>query len=93
MTDTEGTIEAILDDALYTSDCDNIPTILQEIVDALRHEIAGALHSLGLKDAATPMGAIELLSLQIKEGSERIAQGLNEIADAIRDGQETEIGD
>lgn len=39
--------------------------------DALAHEIAGitnALRDLGTGNAATDMGAIELLSLSIKEG-------------------------
>jgi hypothetical protein len=52
------------------------------------HEIAMALRFLGMGDAATTMGAIELLSREIKEGSERIADRLNRIAEAIEDMKE-----
>jgi hypothetical protein len=47
--------------------------------------IAAALRSLGTADANTPMGAIEMLSFEIKEGSERIARALHDIAEAIRE--------
>jgi hypothetical protein len=46
-------------------------------------KIAEALRNLGLGNADTQMGAIELLSKEVKEGSERIAQGLHAIAEAI----------
>jgi hypothetical protein len=39
---------------------------------------------LGLSNASTRMGALEVLSLEIKNGSERIAEALNSIAIAIR---------
>ena len=51
---------------------------LQSITSALRH--------LGLADAGTPMGAMEVLSMEMKAGSERIAEGLQAIAQAIREG-------
>jgi hypothetical protein len=47
--------------------------------------IATALKYLGLADAATPFGAIEALCVELKESSERIANGLEAIAEAIRD--------
>jgi hypothetical protein len=47
--------------------------------------IATALKYLGLADAATPFGAIEALCVELKESSQRIANGLEAIAEAIRD--------
>jgi len=35
--------------------------------------IADALNKLGVSDANTPMGAVELLSKEIKEGFERLS--------------------
>jgi hypothetical protein len=46
-------------------------------------EISKALRSLGTGDSCTRMGAIELLSKEVKEGSERISEALNNIAQAI----------
>ena len=61
------------------NDCDfeNVSEALLSIASALRH--------LGTADAATPMGALELLSLEVKEGSQRIENGLMAIANAIRE--------
>ncbi|HTU60640.1 MAG TPA: hypothetical protein VMF89_19445 [Polyangiales bacterium] len=56
----------------------------EELIDAFK-SIAYQLKCLGNGDAASHMGAIEYLSVQIKEGSERIASSLSEIAEAIRD--------
>jgi hypothetical protein len=44
-------------------------------------EIAAALHRLGTADAATPMGAIEFLSLEIKNGFERLASAIEDAAE------------
>jgi len=55
--------------------------------------IAVHLKYLGTGDAATTMGAIEFLAKEVKEGTERIADALTAIADAIashRDEEETE---
>jgi hypothetical protein len=46
-------------------------------------EMVRAFHNLGKADASTPMGAIELLSKEIKCGAEGIASALHEIAEAI----------
>jgi hypothetical protein len=43
--------------------------------------ISYQLGRLGLAEAATPMGAVELLSLQLKETGEGIADALQAIAD------------
>jgi len=47
--------------------------------------IAQGLAKLGLADAATPMGAMEVLSKEVKEGFERLSQALNGIAGAIEE--------
>lgn len=47
--------------------------------------IAHALRDLGLANAGTPMGALEVLSVEIKAGSERIAEGLEAVAEAIKE--------
>lgn len=39
--------------------------------------VAYALRALGNADAATPMGALEAFGLVMKEGMERIADGLD----------------
>lgn len=44
---------------------------------------ATALRDLGTGNAATQMGAIEYLAKEVREGSERIAEGLHAIAAAI----------
>jgi hypothetical protein len=46
-------------------------------------EMVRAFHNLGKADASTPMGAIELLSKEIKCGAEGIAAALHEIAVAL----------
>jgi hypothetical protein len=59
-------------------------TLVDGLVQGLGR-IATALKYLGLADAATPFGAIEALCMEMKESSERIAYGLEAIAEAIRD--------
>ena len=59
---------------------------MDEIAEAIEGVVV-ALRRLGLNDAATSMGALELLSKEIKEGSERIAEGLNSIASAIMESE------
>ncbi len=44
--------------------------------------IAEGLARLGLADAATPMGAIEMLSKEVKEGFEKLSLAIDCIADA-----------
>lgn len=56
----------------------------QTIVDAVL-SIGRAIDRLGNADAATPMGAIEALGKAIHDGSERIAQSLDGLAEAIRE--------
>jgi methyl-accepting chemotaxis protein len=59
-------------------------TAENEIAGAIR-SLARALDRLGTADAATPMGAIEVLSKGINGGLEEIASSLGEIAAAIRE--------
>jgi len=47
------------------------------------NSICDAIRSLGTGDAATSMGGLELLAMEIKEGSIRIASALEHLAEAI----------
>lgn len=49
------------------------------VADSIRY----AANALGTNQAATPMGAIELMAKESREGSERIAASLSEIATAL----------
>lgn len=55
----------------------------KRLVDAMER-LAGALRDLGLADAGTPMGAIEVLAMEVKAGSERMAEGLQAIAEGLQ---------
>lgn len=76
---------ALFVDACYGNDDDGAPVTLVESLMHGTHEIARALHKLGVADAATSMGALEALGLEVREGSQRIAEGLHAIAVAITD--------
>lgn len=54
---------------------------LTMIAESIRY----AANRLGKGNAATPPGAIELLSKETKEGSERIADSLHAVATALED--------
>jgi hypothetical protein len=51
------------------------------VVDAL-YDVAHYLNALGM-NGATDMGAVHVLSLEVQEGSQRIADGLHAIAAAL----------
>jgi hypothetical protein len=51
---------------------------------AIAKAIRSAASHLGTGNAATPMGALEVLGKEIKEGTERIASAIGEHADAVR---------
>lgn len=51
-------------------------------------DVARALVLLGNADASTPMGALEAHGKAMLEASEKIAGGLHDIADAIREASE-----
>ena len=61
---------------------------LHEVAVAL-NGVATAINKLGLADASTPMGAVELLSKEVNEGAESIASSisgfdLSDVAEAIK---------
>jgi hypothetical protein len=56
-----------------------------EIVAEAVGDLTRAVYQLGTGNASTPLGAIETLALEIKAGSERIADALSDIASALRE--------
>ena len=77
-TDADGrTLLGVLSGALYAGDGDgtNGPEALQDIALALRR--------LGVADADTHMGALELLAMETRDGTRRVAEGLHAIAEAL----------
>ena len=48
--------------------------------------IARAIDRLGTANAATPMGAIEILAMEIKNGLARMGDGLDQVAEKLSDG-------
>lgn len=61
----------------------NIVDVINRNASAV-FEVATSLKKLGTNGAG-PMGAIEMLALELKEGSERISGAMLEIAAAIRE--------
>jgi hypothetical protein len=61
--------------------------VTNETADAIHH-VGRALEKLGLGNASTQFGAIEALSLSVREGAESVSSALNEIANAIRESGE-----
>lgn len=51
--------------------------------------LADSIHKLGLSNASTSMGALELLSKEIHDGAKEIKEGLFAIAEAIDNHRET----
>ncbi len=49
---------------------------LYAVASALE-SIAGSINALGVRDASTPMGAIEVLSKELKDGSKLLAEALS----------------
>jgi len=56
-------------------------------VEALR-AIANALRALGNAEASTPYGAIEALGMVISDAAKTIASSLDDLAHAIREGND-----
>jgi len=48
------------------------------------HAIANALYSLGTNRATSHLGAIELLSLEVKNAANTIGTGLSDVSDSIQ---------
>lgn len=61
------------------------PANVVDVIAGAGHNISRALRALGTNDAATNMGGLELLAKEVQEGCQAIADGLNAIADAIKD--------
>ncbi len=59
-------------------------TNLPELIEAVS-SMASAIRVLGLNNAATPQGAIEVLSGSIRDTGELVADAINNLADAISD--------
>ncbi len=55
----------------------------EEMIEAIE-SVAFGLRCLGTNDAASSMGAIELLAMEVRDGTKRIAEALVLIAEAIR---------
>ena len=55
-----------------------------EAVRELKDSVDYGLKKLGLADAHTRLGAIELLAREVKQGSERIARAVHDLAEAMR---------
>lgn len=62
----------------------NIVAAAYAIADSIEH-VAEALHKLGVANAATPMGALEHVGLELKNGSDAISSAIGDLAEAIRD--------
>lgn len=56
-----------------------------DVIAGAGHNISRALKALGNGTSDAPMGAIEFLAVQVREGSSAIASALSEVAAAIRD--------
>lgn len=59
------------------------PATFADVVAAAGERVANALRDLGTGNAASPMGAIELLAKEVRDGSLAISVSLSEIAAAI----------
>lgn len=57
---------------------------LGDIADSLK-SVSSALRDLGTANAATPMGALEMVALEIKDGTQRVADAILDLAEAIRE--------
>jgi hypothetical protein len=60
---------------------------LDAVANAI-YRLAQALTAFGLNGAGTHMGAVEVLAMEIKEGSERMASAISDLAEAIREREE-----
>ncbi len=58
---------------------------IEEFIDGV-HSIATALRNLGTADAATPMGAVEVLAKEVCEGTGRLASATEMVAHSLAEG-------
>jgi len=59
----------------------------EEIAEIIARAIRSAGREIGTGDAATSMGGLEFVGTEIREGSERIAAAINNLAEAVREHQ------
>lgn len=57
----------------------------KEIAEIIAGAIRSAAREIGTGDAATSMGGLELVAMEMKDGSTRIADAINNLAEAIRE--------
>jgi len=57
----------------------------EEIAEIIASAIRSAAREIGTGDAATTMGGLEFVGMKIGEGSESIADAINNLAEAIRE--------
>ena len=69
-----------LDQYLFTEDRGETVNIVDGLlaIAAAIGDLARAVNRLGTADAATPMGAIEILSMEIKDGFSNLASAVAE---------------
>jgi hypothetical protein len=53
--------------------------------------LAASLNRLGTGNADTQMGAMELLAKEVKDGTERIADSIDGLSEAIRDSKKSSL--
>jgi hypothetical protein len=60
----------------------NLVDVVQRVAEGAHH-VARALEKLGVADASTGMGAIEVLAREVRDAGSAISDGLHAIADAV----------
>jgi hypothetical protein len=83
----DGIADAIRQTMISSNVCDSNweNANIVDALDSIARGISVGLKFLGNGDAATPMGAIEAHGAVIEKAGERIAQALDNVADAIRE--------
>ena len=61
-------------------------TYALEMISGTIDGTAEAIHKLGAEDAYGSMGALGLLSLELRNGTENMAEAIRELAAAVREG-------
>jgi hypothetical protein len=91
---TESPIADALYDSLLSADAEDRTGESANVVDGMfaiarsLDLVARALRDLGNGDAATPMGAIEAMSVKLNEGLSSISTSIEMLADAVKDSRE-----
>lgn len=56
----------------------------EEVAEIIARAITAAAREIGTGDAATSMGGLEFLAVEIREGTSRIAEAILDLAEATR---------